>query len=205
MAQIDDEFWFVAPEVIAEHGDSPIFLRFATFDDAAEVVVDMPAIEAFIPVSLTIPANSADSLNLSDSLVWMVENKPFDEVLDKGIHIVSSADISVYYEVNHPSNADIFALKGKNALGLSFHLPFQDFTTNNFGVPIWFDVVATEAYPHHHHPNTEPHRTSCRNAISVTLPFAGMTYSGRASSSGAQGHPVGTMVVSDKPVAVTIR
>jgi len=205
LAQIDDEFWFVAPEVIAEHGDSPIFLRFATFDDEAEVVVDMPANGTFVPYSFVIPANSAYSLELTDSLDWF-ENKPFDDVLDKGIHIVSSAEISAYYEVNDDLNADIFVLKGKNALGLSFHLPFQDFTTNNFvSAPSGFDVVATED-------NTLITITPTQDLIghpagmpfSVTLPFAGMTYSGRASSSSAQGHPVGTTLVADKPVAVSI-
>lgn len=34
-AQVDTEFWFVAPEVWANHGDSPTLLRFATFDQAA--------------------------------------------------------------------------------------------------------------------------------------------------------------------------
>jgi len=42
-AQVHTEFWFVAPEVWANHGDSPTLLRFATFDQAAIVTVEQPA------------------------------------------------------------------------------------------------------------------------------------------------------------------
>ena len=81
--QVDDEFWFVAPEVTSSHGDSPVLLRFATFDNPAQVVVDMPANANYDTYNLNIPANSALSLDLTDSLSWY-ENQPFDEVLDKG-------------------------------------------------------------------------------------------------------------------------
>ena len=105
--QVDDEFWFVAPEVTSSHGDSPVLLRFATFDNPAQVVVDMPANPNYNTYNLNIPANSALSLDLTDSLSWY-ENQPFDEVLDKGIHITSTSAISAYYEVNRHNNPDIF-------------------------------------------------------------------------------------------------
>ena len=130
-AQVDTEFWFVAPEVTATHGDSPVLLRFATFDAPADVAVDMPANDNYGVYNLTIPANSAVSIDLTDSLSWY-ENQPFNEVLDKGLHITSTTSISAYYEVNMGNNPDIFALKGNNALGTSFHLPFQNFTNNGF-------------------------------------------------------------------------
>lgn len=122
--QVDDEFWFVAPEVTSAHGDSPVLLRFATFDNPAQVIVDMPANADYDIYNLNIPANSALSLDLTDSLSWY-ENQPFDEVLDKGIHITSTAPISAYYEVNRQNNPDIFALKGNNALGTSFTCLFK--------------------------------------------------------------------------------
>ena len=67
-AQVDNEFWFVAPEVTSSHGDSPVLLRFATFDAPADVVVDMPANANYATYNLTIPANSALSIDLTDSL-----------------------------------------------------------------------------------------------------------------------------------------
>ena len=91
-AQVDTEFWFVAPEVTATHGDSPVLLRFATFDAPADVVVDMPANGNYGVYNLTIPSNSAVSIDLTDSLSWY-ENQPFNEVLDKGLHITSTTSI----------------------------------------------------------------------------------------------------------------
>ena len=63
-AQADTEFWFVAPEVWAGHGDSPTQLRFATYGQPAIVTVNQPANPAFPVQTLNIPANSAQSLNL---------------------------------------------------------------------------------------------------------------------------------------------
>lgn len=202
--QVDDEFWFVAPDVISGHGDLPIYIRFATFDVPANVTVDMPANGAYDAFEFTIPASSAYSLDLS-SLVDMHENQPFNEVLDKGVQITSSSAISAYYEVSHVNNPDIFALKGDNALGTSFHLPFQNFTDNGFNTTSGFDIVATEA-------NTVVTVTPTQDLIGhpagvpfdITLPFAGSTYSGRALGSGASDHATGTTITSNLPVAVTV-
>ena len=203
-AQVDTEFWFVAPEVTATHGDSPVLLRFATFDAPADVVVDMPANGNYGVYNLTIPANSAVSIDLTDSLSWY-ENQPFNEVLDKGLHITSTTSISAYYEVNMGNNPDIFALKGDNALGTSFHLPFQNFTNNGFSTTSGFDIVATEA-------NTVVTITPSQDLVGhpagvpfeVALPVAGSTYAARAAGSESFQHATGTTVTSNRPVAVTL-
>ena len=203
-AQVDTEFWFVAPEVTATHGDSPVLLRFATFDAPADVVVDMPANGNYGVYNLTIPANSAVSIDLTDSLSWY-ENQPFNEVLDKGLHITSTTSISAYYEVNMGNNPDIFALKGDNALGTSFHLPFQNFTNNGFSTTSGFDIVATEA-------NTVVTITPSQDLVGhpagvpfdVVLPVAGSTYAARAAGSESFQHATGTTVTSNRPVAVTL-
>ena len=203
-AQVDTEFWFVAPEVTATHGDSPVLLRFATFDAPADVVVDMPANGNYGVYNLTIPANSAVSIDLTDSLSWY-ENQPFNEVLDKGLHITSTTSISAYYEVNMGNNPDIFALKGDNALGTSFHLPFQNFTNNGFSTTSGFDIVATED-------NTVVTITPSQDLVGhpagvpfdVVLPVAGSTYAARAVGSESFQHATGTTVTSNRPVAVTL-
>ena len=203
-AQVDTEFWFVAPEVTATHGDSPVLLRFATFDAPADVVVDMPANDNYGVYNLTIPANSAVSIDLTDSLSWY-ENQPFNEVLDKGLHITSTTSISAYYEVNMGNNPDIFALKGDNALGTSFHLPFQNFTNNGFSTTSGFDIVATED-------NTVVTITPSQDLVGhpagvpfeVVLPVAGSTYAARAAGSESFQHATGTTVTSNRPVAVTL-
>ena len=201
--QLDDEFWFVAPEVISGHGDLPIFLRFATFDVPADVTVDMPANAAYDAFEFTIPASSAYSLDLT-SLVTVHENQPFNEVLDKGVRITSSAAVSAYYEVSHVNNPDIFALKGNNALGTSFHLPFQNFTNNGFNTTSGFDIVATEA-------NTVVTITPTRIS-SVTLPAFPSTSTCRLPVPRTPDAPLvqggrprdGTIITSNLPVAVTV-
>ena len=203
--QVDNDFWFVAPEVTAQHGDTPILLRFASFDAPASIVVDMPANPDYAPYNLTLDANSALSVDLTDSLSWY-ENWPADIVSGKGIHITSSANIAAYYEVNRTNNPDIFALKGDNALGTSFHLPFQNFTGNGYAASTaGFDVVATQD-------NTTltivPSQALVGHVagvpFSVFLPFAGSTYCARAVNTSALAHPTGTSIVSDRPVAVTL-
>ena len=42
-AQQDTVFWFVAPDVAAEHGDSPIFIRISTLEEAANINLSEPA------------------------------------------------------------------------------------------------------------------------------------------------------------------
>ncbi|MDA0946581.1 MAG: gliding motility-associated C-terminal domain-containing protein, partial [Bacteroidetes bacterium] len=205
MAQLDTEFWFVAPEVIVDHGDSPVVLRFATYDEPASIVVDMPANPNYSSYTLDVPAASIVTLDLTDSLAWY-ENRPFNTVLNKGIHITSTSPISAYYEVNSWNNPDIFALKGDNALGTSFILPFQDFVSNVYAAsPSGFDVVATE-------PNTIITITPTQDLIGhpagqpfdVVLPFPGSTYAARAAQQWDSSHPSGTVVSSNHPVAITI-
>ena len=205
--QTDDTFFFVAPEVTSQHGDAPVLLRFATFDVGATVTVDQPANPAFPPQTVAIPPASAASLDLTPWLS-LVENQPFDQVLTKGLRIVSTAPVSAYYEVN-PScgcNPDIFVLKGQNALGTSFFIPSQNYLVNAYASsPGGFDIVATEA-------NTSVTITPTQALIghpagvpfTVVLPFVGSTYSARAASTAAAAHPTGTVVTSTKPVAITV-
>ena len=205
VGQIDTEFWFVAPEVTSSHEDVPIRMRIASFDDAAELTLSMPANPNFAPIEVSIPPSGATTLDLTPFLAD-IENSPFNEVLNKGLLLESTADVSAYYEVGQTLNPDIFALKGDNALGTSFHLPFQTFANNSYGAsPSGFDVVATEE-------NTTLTITPTQDLIGhpagipfqVVLPQAGSTYSARATSTAAAAHPVGTVVTSDKSVAVTM-
>ena len=187
LGQIDNEFWFVAPEVISTHEDAPIRMRLATFDLPAEVELTMPANPGFAPIQVSIPAGGASTLDLTPFLNEL-ENMPFDEVHNKGLFLQSTTNISAYYEVGQTFNTDIFALKGENALGISFHLPFQSFANNSYGAsPSGFDVVATEANtvltitPSQDGGHPVPTKSHC-SAGSTTL---------RGQGTAAGAHPVG--------------
>jgi gliding motility-associated-like protein len=204
LSQTDTEFWFVAPEVWAGHGDNPIVLRFATFDEAANITIEQPANPAFPTQTLSIAANGTSTVNLT-AWMGMIENKPVNTLLSYGLHIVSDAPITAYYEVNHNDNPDIFTLKGSSALGTEFYTPFQNYLSNNYTQSkAGIDVVATED-------NTEitvvpsvaltGHPADV--AFTITL-NAGETYSMRAASTAAAAHPGGTYISSSAPIAVTM-
>lgn len=205
-AQLDTLFWFVAPEVIQSHGDRPIVFRFATLNSPANVTISQPANALFTPQTIILAANSAQTIDLT-TWIDMIENKPANQILNFGFKIVSSAPIMAYYEVTPTCNCnpDIFTLKGKNSLGLSFVVPFQNFLSNAYGnARSGFDIVATEN-------NTTVTITPKQDIIGhlATIPFlitlnAGETFSAQALGPAANQHLSGSTVISNRPIAITI-
>ena len=203
-AQIDNEFWFVAPEVTKDHGDSPIIFRISTLNQPAKVTISQPANSGFTPISFNVSANTMHSevMTVNDA-----ENRPANTVNNKGFLITSDVDITVYYEVNHTNNPDKFTLKGNNALGSEFYVVSQDLYKNhNYSTPAreHVDIVATED-------NTKVTILPTANATGHTAgtPFTitlnrGQTYSLEAVSESASSSFAGTHITSDKPIAVTI-
>ena len=126
--QIDREFWFAAPDVYADTGDDPVFLRVTTFGSSANVKIILPAENSRVLEQFSVGANSQFSLELNKT---DIENTPSDKINSKGLYIVSDADISVYYEVSNENNAEKFILKGNNALGKEFFIPSQNIYPNN--------------------------------------------------------------------------
>ena len=207
MAQTDTEFWFVAPEVQQSHGDRPIVVRLSTSQQAASVQITMPINPGFPPINFLIPPNTTQTFDLT-TWVDLLENKPADVVLDKALRIVSSSPITAYYEVvtSCNCNPDIFTLKGRNALGTSFMIPFQTFLNNGVG-NAWsgFDIVATQ-------PNTSITITPTAAIVGhpAGVPFTinlnmGETWSGTSTSQSFTQRPSGTVITSDKPIAITIK
>lgn len=204
-SQLDSVFWFVAPEVTQSHGDRPIVFRFATLATPATISISQPANPNFPIQTINIDANSAQTLDLTP-WIDMVENKPANTTLNYGFKILSSTKITAYYEVNPTCNCnpDIFALKGKNALGTSFITPFQNFLNNASYARSGFNIVATEN-------NTTIVINPTQNIIGhvANVPFtiilnAGETYYAEASGTSAGSHLSGSSIISNKPIAVTL-
>ncbi len=215
-AQIDCEFWFAAPEVTSGHADRPILLHFSTFDRYADVVVSQPANPSFIPLKISLKDFSFGTIDLTP-WIDIIENGEANAVVPSGLKISSTAEISAYYEVKGTGpygtvNSEIYALKGQNALGNTFFLPFQNKYDNIavtdwgplYGAWAWFTVVATEdnttltitpSKALDGHPAGVPYQ--------VTL-NKGEVYTGQSLEKSAEGHPSGTKIESDKPVAVSI-
>ncbi|MFO8000085.1 MAG: hypothetical protein R6U46_02505 [Marinilabilia sp.] len=117
-SQVDNTLWFVAPEVTNDHGDAEVVLRITAFDQDAEVTISMHSDPGFNPRTINVAANSQETFQFAGPDV--VENRPADQVNNKGVLITSDVDISAYYEVTHGNNPDKFTLKGDNALGTNF-------------------------------------------------------------------------------------
>ncbi|NJM16507.1 MAG: hypothetical protein HC896_15010 [Bacteroidales bacterium] len=116
------------------------------------VSIEMPANEynaatnplGFVPIIVNIPPNTTERVELwgnnlcdpnNSSVRKAVENRIDDvdpaKILNKGMHITATNFVTVYYEVEETNNSDIFALKGVNALGDEFFVPFQTHSYNH--------------------------------------------------------------------------
>jgi len=206
-AQTDTEFWFVAPEVSSGHSDSPVVLRISAFSQATDVEISMPAEPAFTPIFINIPGNSSQTVQLN-SFKELIENKPANTILNKGIFIRASQPVTAYYEVASGFNPDIFPLKGNNAKGREFFTPFQNYYANGPYNPqpfSGFDIVATEDNTTITIlPTKDLNGRPGGQVFSIQL-NRGQTWSGVASSIAAANHPTGTHISSDKPICVSIK
>ncbi|MBU0486328.1 MAG: hypothetical protein KKA07_08210, partial [Bacteroidetes bacterium] len=209
-AQVDTMFWFAAPEVTSGHGGTggePIRIRISTLDQPSVVTISQPSNGAFIPITVNVPANSVSSSDLTP-FIEMIECKPANTILNYGLYISATNAINAYYETDNQWNPDIFALKGRNALGYAFYTPFQNVWPNGTYTPnpyCAFDIVATED-------NTQVTITPSQNIVghNAGIPFTitlnrGQTYSATATSKLANRHLGGSKVVANKKIAVTVK
>jgi len=213
LAQTDTEFWFAAPEVSIHNStfDRPIIVRLTAYNQPSTVTISQPANPGFNPIVVNLPANSSNSIDLTN---WIdqIENKPPDVVLNYGLLITASTPVTAYYEVVSQQclcNPEIFALKGRNALGTNFFIPSQNFVNNNgtySPVPYSsFDIVASDD-------NTIVTITPTNNIVGHPAGSAynislnrGQTYSATATSQAAAQHLMGSRVTASKPIAITIK
>lgn len=208
-AQIDTEFWFAAPDISANSDfDKPAILRITSFSQAGTVIISQPGGGGFPTQTLALPANSSVSVDLTQ---WLgaIECGPGNVIQNKGLKINSTAEISVYYEVNHTSrNPELFVLKGRNALGNSFYISSQNSGANSSTHTPFayssFSIVATED-------NTvvtiNPTRNIVGHAASTSFSITlnrGQTYTAMATSQVGAEHLGGSTVTSTKPVAITL-
>ncbi len=203
-AQTDKEFWFAAPDLSSGHCDSLIMLRFTTLNQASVVTLSQPANPSFIPIQLSVAANQTGTIDLKP-YKNQIECAPANTVVNHGLRITATHWVQANYELSC-NNLEVFPLKGRNALGDHFVVPFQQVWNNPVLTPAAacsFTIVAVEdntsvtIIPSHDiigHPAATP--------FTVTLQ-RGQAYSAVATTTAAASHLGGSIVYSDKPVAVT--
>jgi PKD repeat protein len=218
-AQTDTEFWFAAPKITESHhtGGIPIYIRIASLNIPANVTISIPANPGFVPITVNLGANEAQTIDIS---AWRndLENNPYlnTDPVDKGIRIQADNLITAYYEVGTGNNPDIFALKGKNALGTEFFVPFQNYFRNGNYTQQPYHSIAIVATMDNTEvtiiPTNPVHGKPAGEPFTVTL-NRGQTYAIGPAGMGGTGHPrqgqlpenrlAGTRIISSEPVAVT--
>ena len=211
-AQTDTAFWFAAPQVTYNggglHSNRPIYLRITTFSSSASITVSEPANINFVTKTINIAAFSSATLDLTPD-IDQIESKPPNQVLNYGLYIQSTSLVTAYYEESSQDNPEMFVLKGKNALGTNFLIPAQNLMDNDStkAPPAYsaFDIVATED-------NTTvtitPAKDIIGHAAGTTFTVVlnkGQSFSSAAVAYLAAGHLMGSIVTSDKPIAITIK
>ena len=224
-AQIDNEFWFAAPDVSSAHdcnpsppyGEGRPINLYVTAEQATNVRIDMPANSSFTPIEFSLVAVEHRMVPLSPPYspgVFENYTQPWplpvgQTIQTKGIRITSDqGNITAYYELNNRCNRDIFALKGKNALGKNFYVSTQNYFPNGtYSNTAYsgFVIVATED-------NTTV--KVYRNKVWQNFPGAppetielklnrGETFAFIANSTAPANHINGVHVTSDKNIAIT--
>jgi gliding motility-associated-like protein len=221
-AQIDTQFWFVAPDVVSiqqGHADRPVFLRIATLNQASSVTISQPAnSNNFTPINVNVAANSVSSVDLTN-FIDNVENRPFGQANNRGFLITATNPISIYYEImgngspannqDFPLNPEIFSLKGRNGLGTDFFVPSQTTFSNAVSeARESIDIVATEnntsitfsltAEAQGSPTNYQPNQTY---TISLNR---GQTFALKSTTGNASFSFRGSRIQANKPIAVTI-
>ena len=205
--QTGKKFWFVAPDATSGHNHQPVYLNLSAYNDSAYISISQPANPSFLPMTFGIPANGSQRIDMTPWLASL-ETTIADSVLNNGLYIQSSGDISVYYEIAPNNNTDIFSLKADNALGNHFLISAQTYwvsaskyTPTPYNQAI---IVATED-------NTSVTITPTNDVVghSSGIPYTitlnrGQTYMIRAIGLGTGDRFGGTEVVSTKPIAITI-
>lgn len=221
-AQIDQEFWFAAPDLTQgtqgeingnAFRDRPIQVVLSTLVDPAQVTIWQPANLSFAPIVVNLAAGATQSVNLT---TWLnqIETREIDSVMNTGILIRSTSPITAYYELGAAANRDLIALKGKNANGTLFYTPFQTEWENdqslggNLYIPAprtGFLIVATDD-------STTVTITPKIDIVNhlAGIPFSiymnrGQTYYCEAIDQTGPAKPAGTKIESDRPIAVTIK
>ncbi len=216
-AQTGTEFWLAPPEVTSSHGDQPIYINVTSTGLPAVVTISQPANPGFnggSPIVLNLAANTAQRYDLT-ALKSALETRPTDAVLNTGLLIESTSNITCYYEPSFANNPDIAALKGANGLGTEFYIPLHKhapFYNHGYGAPnkayASFDIVATEngtlvmiysPLPVDGHPALTPFTVTLNRGQTYSCAWTGTNHTDPLT------HPSGAVVLSNKPVAVSIK
>ncbi len=206
IAQKDTLFWFAAPDFTSGSGDSPVGLQITSYSQAPTITISCPANGSFLPIIVNLASNATQTVDLS-SFLASIESAGDNIIGNKGLKIHSTQQIACNYFMDNSGNKELFSLKGTRGIGTNFYLPFQNSFNNGITTPAShssFEVVATEngttvlISPR---TNITGHVQNVSYSISLN---AGQTYSGRDVTLTSSSTLSGSIISSNKPIAVTV-
>lgn len=205
-AQIDTVFWFAAPDFSSGLGQSPVKLYLSSYNQPANVTISQPANGGFTPINLSLPASSTDSVDLTPFLATL-ENSPANTPNNWGLKISASSNISALYAVKANGNKEFITLKGSNGIGTDFYTPFSDNFPNGNTTPRSFSSIEIVATQNNTTVLITPRTNIIGNTQNVTYSITlqrGQTYCARDTNATAATCLAGSIISSDKPIAVTV-
>lgn len=230
--QIDTEFWFAVPKETEAFGNltaqNNASFKITAYDETAHVVVEMPSNPAFLKRYITVPPYSSQIVILATDWAQFDAvyantalglNVPVTSKTNRGIHIHSDFNISVYYDYDMNDNRDLFSLKGRNGFDTEFFVPFQNTWNNSNATPKYTSslpyssilITATDTLATTTVTITPPTIPGAifpifqgrpdNNPFTITL-NKGETYCLVSRGQAGIDHPTGTKITSDKKIAV---
>lgn len=202
-AQIDNLFWFAAPEISQNHAHNPITFCFTSFSDPATVTISQPANPSYAPVTINLNPYSYYALDVTN-IESMVQTAPVNTVCNHGFKITSTSNITTYYQLG-ANNSEIYTLKGRNGLGTDFIVPMQKYLA--IGPPDdaanSIEIVATENNTTVTIVPSQALQGGYPAGVPITIVLnAGQSYCIKSASQSAAAHLTNTRITSDKPIAV---
>lgn len=208
VAQIDTEFWFAVPYLTNAHSSSLADRKgkicVTSFAETAHITISQPAItnpsdpKYFVPITYTLPPYTSHDFDVMQGSINRANQTGTGRF---GIHVEADSAVSVYFaQVNE--NSEIYTLKGRNALGTAFLVPQQSRYGNAFSANPTIEIVATE---NNTTVNIVTPVTTMNNKNGTTINITlnrGETYTVRSTNSSTANHLGGTIITSDKPIAV---
>lgn len=211
-AQSDTAFWFAVPKLTSEHAHTPITLVVSTYDEAATVTVKKAYSNTPVGTTLNVAANSSSTLTLVSSSSGLSGFEcNHNQTSNNGLYIHSTAKINAYVAVCQ-NNSEIYALKGSNGLGTAFLVTTQFQYDNGNGsssgaysqAKNTVEIIATE---NNTTVSITPSKACVGHAANTTFTVTlqrGQVYTLAASSQTGANHLGGTIITSDKPIAVDV-
>lgn len=203
-AQIDDLFWFAAPDITSGHAHNPMTFCFTSFANPATVVISQPANPSFTPVTVHLNPYSYYALDVT-AQESIVETAPHNTVCNYGFKVVSDQKITCYYQLG-ANNSEIYTLKGRNALGTNFVVPMENYLNTGSFTPSAYssiEIVATENNTSVIIIPSQPLLGGLPAGVPITIMLnQGQSYCIKSASLNGSAHLTNTRITSDKPIAV---